>query len=57
MTESKKNERSDKAKSADKKVDQIPSHGIEDISRIFVEQQSNIINEVNDSIHTDSSKK
>lgn len=55
MTESNKNEKSDKAHAVEKVGDQMPS-GIEDISRVFVEQQSNIINEVNDSIHTDSSK-
>ncbi|WP_156906874.1 hypothetical protein [Desulforegula conservatrix] len=55
MTESNKNEKFDKANAVEKVGDQMPS-GIEDISRVFVEQQSNIINEVNDSIHTDSSK-
>lgn len=57
MNQSKKNERSDKAAPAEKIGDQISPNSIEDISRVFVEQQSNIINEVNDSIHTDNSKK
>lgn len=36
---------------------QLPPAGMDDISRVFVEQQSKIINEVNDSIQTDDSSK
>lgn len=57
MNDSKKNEKADKAFFSERIKDDIPVSGIEDISRVFVEQQSNIINEVNDSIHSDGSSK
>lgn len=55
MNDSKKNGKADKSFFSEKIKEQMPLS--DDISRVFVEQQSNIINEVNESIHSESSKK
>lgn len=42
---------------SEKIKEHLPPSGMDDISRVFVEQQSKIINEVNDSIQTDEPSK
>lgn len=54
MNDSNKNGKPDKTILSEKIKEQISLN--DDISRVFVEQQSNIINEVNESIHSEASK-